>query len=580
MKTLHKLRKPQKSLDKKFFVFDTETAGLRGRPDAFVFGVVRGYMYTRVIYSVEEFIEEFEKPMYNKKYVFAHNAEYDLSVLYGNIYKMDNKAIFNGKFISATNGNCLFADSLNIFPASVEKIGDLMGFPKLKIHRKFKEGAKNIKVTKKDIEYCIRDCDVVIKGLTEIFDKVGAVKITLAGLSLDFFRRSYLDFHIDFNEKLSNNFFNSYFGGRTEAFKLGDMKAVAYDINSMYPFAMLNCIFPNPKYLKELKKMPDKDLFIRHFLGRYEGVAELKVNHKENYFGFLPIRKDGKLIFPVGIFSGWWNFNEIRLALKYGMIEILEIKNITYSRKMESPFKKFVDALYTDRKNSGNELERLILKLLLNSLYGKFGQRKKSEHVYIEDIRKDYPIIDYYKAQGTLLKIKPFNSERFDMFLEVLNLSQEKIYNSIPVFSSYITSYARGMLLENLEYYKNFDPVYCDTDSIFLEYNPEIPHSDELGGWKLEEKIITNIRGLKNYSYIADGKIIDKIKGIPKKAKKVGENKYVYENLIKTREALARNIEPGILTKREKILSHRYDKRIILKNLDTLPLKLNENENT
>ena len=39
------------------------------------------------------------------------------------LYDMDPEAIFNGKFIRASNGN---ADSLNILGASVKKIGEMM----------------------------------------------------------------------------------------------------------------------------------------------------------------------------------------------------------------------------------------------------------------------------------------------------------------------------------------------------------------------------------------------------------------------------------------------------------------------
>jgi hypothetical protein len=575
MKTLHKISTNKKNLDEKFFVFDTETRGLRAKRDAFIFGVVYGLDYTCVIHSVDEFIQEFEKPMYKGKTVFAHNAEYDLNVLFDNIYLFDNRAIFNGKFISATNGNCLFADSLNIYPASVDKIGELMGFPKLKLARKFKEGDKKIKVTKKDIEYCVRDCEIVFNALSSIFNKVGNIKITLAGLSMDFFRRRYLKYHIDFNPKLTDKFFDSYFGGRTEAFKIGDTKAVVYDINSMYPYAMLNADFPNPKLLKHIsRKFIDVGLFKRHFLRTYEGCAKITVIHKEHYFGFLPIKQKGKLIFPVGEFTGTWNFNEIRYALEQGIIEIKKVWTVTYSRRMESPFIKYVTALYGERKISDNELDRLQLKLLLNSLYGKFGQKKKTEFIYIEDVKRDYLIIDEFKNSGELIKIRTFNLERDDCFLEVVNKKQEKYYNSIALFASYITSFARVMLLKDLVNNKNFVPVYCDTDSIFYEVDPKIKEGKELGEWKKENKLVYNIRGLKNYSYFADGKKIDKIKGIPKKARKISDKKYTYENLVKTREAITRNIEAGVLVTRTKELKNTYDKRIILKNNDTLPLKL------
>jgi hypothetical protein len=48
----------------------------------------------------------------------------------------------------------------------------------------------------------------------------------------------------------------------------------------------------------------------------------------------------------------------------------------------------------------------------------------------------------------------------------------------------------------------NYKPIYCDTDSIFFEIEPQILDSNELGEWKRENKLVTKIRGLKNYDYI------------------------------------------------------------------------------
>ncbi len=485
MKTLHTLKEKSKNLSNEFYVFDVETRGLRARPDAFIFGVIYNSFYKRVIYSVDEFKKELLKPRYNKKIVFAHNAEYDCTCLYGNIYDIDNKAIFNGKFIAANNGNCILADSMNIYPTSVANIGKILKINKQEIENEYITGEGEIKVTKKMIDYCTRDCEIVYKALLEIFYTVGNVKITLAGLSLDYFRRKFLDFHIDFND-LSDSFFESYFGGRTEAFKIGDVKACAYDLNSMYPDAMLNCVFPNPKHLKKVENV-DIKRFLEYYLVYFEGMTEIEVIHKEHYFGFLPIKEKGKLMFPIGNIKGCYNFNELRFALENNIIEIKKINYVIYANRMLSPFKKFVTNLYSERKNSKNDLSKLILKLLLNSLYGKFAQKIQNEYVYIKDYREQAEIIADLKNSGKLIKIVPFSESRKDCFLLVKNDKAEKTYNSIPVFSSYITSHARIKLLKNLIKYKDYKPVYCDTDSIFFESDPKIKNSEKLGEWKKED---------------------------------------------------------------------------------------------
>jgi hypothetical protein len=569
MKTLSKLKPKEKFFHNDFVVFDVETTPFKeGEKCRFIFGVIYGYGFTKVIYTVKEFKDEFEKPEYYKKKVFAHNAEFDLTVLYDNIYNIDNAAIFNGKFICASNGVCLFADSLNIFTTSVKEIGKLIGKPKQELSKEFWELSE---VTQKDIDYCIRDCEIVYDALLEIFEFVGNVKITLASLSLDLFRRKYLKFHIDFNEELGKFFFNSYYGGRTEAFYIGKTNACVYDINSMYPKAMLDCVFPNPKYLKKKSNVP-RGTFLQ-MLENYEGTAFIHVSHVRSTFGYLPYKFNGKLLFPVGDFKAWYNFNEIRFALENGVIEINEVIEVIYSTKLESPFKEFVTEIYSDRQKTENEFKKYQLKIILNSLYGKFAQKIDSEFVYINDMTKEYELIEKYKNSGKLKNISLFNELRNDCFLELSSNASTYLYNTIPLFSSYITSYSRILLLQNLLKYEKYKPVYCDTDSIFFENDPKIKDSKLIGEFKKENKIILEINGLKNYSYICEGEIKNKIKGIPKTAIKEDE-KYIYYNLLKTKESLRRNINSGTYVKRTKELKQKYDKRIVHDNGETEPICL------
>jgi DNA polymerase III epsilon subunit-like protein len=113
-----RVTKPKINIDDikdKFFVFDTETTSLEPQPKNFVFGVIYGWNFYKVIKSVEDFKREFELTKYNKKYIFAHNAEFDLLTIFGNIImNIDAGAVFNGKFIMAKYNGITFADSMNI----------------------------------------------------------------------------------------------------------------------------------------------------------------------------------------------------------------------------------------------------------------------------------------------------------------------------------------------------------------------------------------------------------------------------------------------------------------------------------
>lgn len=212
----------------------------------------------------------------------------------------------------------------------------------------------------------------------------------------------------------------------------------------------------------------------------------------------------------------------------------------------------------------------MIYKLMLNSLYGKFAQRDRPNEKYYENIPTD--ILDYYEKNNIKYMIKMFSLEREDCYIitesDFIQLSEF----SIPVFSSYITSYSRVLLLKYLKRFEKNKITYMDTDSICCEI-PIKENSLELGKLKLENEIITDIMGNKNYTEIRDGIKHTKIKGIPKNAEKIGEL-FVYNKLIKSREAIRRNLISGDILKVSKRLKNKYDKRILTDSGFTKPICL------
>lgn len=580
-----------------FYVFDTETAiknskGLNWNLEGeFIFGVIYGFNYTKVIHNKQEMIDTFKEPRFRKKKVFAHNAEFDLNVLFGNVFYLDPKTIFNGtRFIGATNGNCYFADSANIFVGrSVDEIGKMIGTQKPSL------GDSEMiskSVGKDEINRCITDCQIVWDALIKTFEFAGDIKITQASLSLTYFRRYHLPYNIDFNENVSF-FWDSYYGGRTEAFKIGKTNARVIDVNSMYPFAMKETQFPNPKYLKKINS-PSKEKFLQ-YIKDFEGMAKCKVFHPEKFIGLLPYKDDkGKLTFPNGTFTGLWNFNELRFAIENG-VEILNIDYCVIGQPMKSIFVSFVDTLNIEKiksENAGNEFDRDKTKRFSNSLYGKFGQRIKDEQIYLPDYEKAFDLIQEYQRKGLFLKLSLFNSERKDAFLVLKSVRGKSISNAIPSFASYVTSYARVLLLKKLLEFQNKGLVYCDTDSVFFENEIGIENEYHLGGWKLENKIVTEVLGLKNYKYIKSGKEFWRVKGIPTisdkkvikiegetrkelaKIKQTGEKEFTYINLSKTKESLRHGKEARKLTERIKELKHKYDKRIVFNDGNTKPITI------
>lgn len=584
MKRLHRLT-PKVNQPKDFYVLDTETGEqegkwiqwkLKARPEAFQFGVIHGYNYTKIFRNRKTMIQHLQlDPRFKDKYVFAHNMEYDGTVLYDNIYKFDPNAIFNGRLICFTNGHCRFADSMNIFKTSVATLGELIGTAKTKLGNA-KMRSKSI--GKSEINRCVIDCQIVWDALFSIFQQAGDVKITQASLSLIYYRRFHQPMHIDFDEKNVASFWDSYYGGRTEVFKLGPTHASVIDLNSAYPFAMKYCKFPNPKYLK-VEKSITTDYLINNLFPHYEGCVYATVKHKKTWIGYLPVKMDNKLCFPTGTFKGCWNFNELKFALDQKAVTIISIKKVVYADRMPSPFESYVDKLYAERMASKNEFEIFRIKIFMNSLYGKFAQRIAEESIYIEDIKKSLPMIRQHQKNGTFKSLQLFNPKRNDAFMVISSKKGQHVSHSIPSFASYITSYVRVIVLKQLLKMKSCRPVYCDTDSIFYEIDRGFKNSYELGGWKKESKIVYQIDGLKNYHYKdlkkAD-EMIHRIKGVPKKATLVDTNTFEYYDLMKTKEALRRGLVAGVLTKRKKVITSKYDKRQVFDGGATKPVLVAE----
>lgn len=577
MKTLRPAKIPKKagSIEKNYYVFDVETTKLEPLEKNFVFGVVYGYKYKKIIYSVTDFRAEFSKERYNGKYIFAHNAEFDLLTIYGNIYtSLDRSAIFNGKFISAKYEKKTFVDSLNIYPSSVKKIGETIGMEKIDNKKISSEGLRINNITEKDIEYCITDCEIIYVALLKIFSHIGVIKVTLASLVMFNFRNKYLSENLHYSS-LNDEFYESYYGGRTEAFKIGQVNATVYDINSMYPDTMQKIKFPDVKNLRKETKVDVR--YLLYLLKRYEGLAKVKVRHHETYFGYLPkrhkVNKSEKLIFPVGTFITTVNFNELRFALERNVISIISVEYVVYGNGIDSPFKKFIQDNYSARAETKNALDKLIYKLKMNSLYGRFAMRMKYTSTYYDLI--PYEIIEELQETEKFYELKLFSAKREDCFIVTESDNFVNSFFAIPSFSSYITSACRVKILKSLLDNENEEVVYCDTDSIFLKGSFNGSLSEQLGDWKLEAKNITEIRGLKNYTYLdSEGQTKDVIKGISKNSKKIGVGKFKQIKYYKTKQALRQNKEAGEQFEQIKELKHKYDKRTVDINGNTKPLKL------
>lgn len=318
-------------------------------------------------------------------------------------------------------------------------------------------------------------------------------------------------------------FRESYYGGITEVYKPSLKEGWAYDVNSLYPYAMT-------------KPMPlGKPIFTdEKNLDKIFGNCYAMIQAPEGLnMPILPTRDQfGNLICPIGNWSGWYFSEELKEAKKHGYkIEIL------YSYHFEDKgfiFKDFVEILYK-KKSENSGVKRLIYKLLLNSLYGRFGLKLDStfteiipssevdKYYSLYEVLDSYPIdLDYefikYRINVNSLDVQneKYIKEATTLALSLDNQFKDSIH-SIAIASA-ITSYSRIHMIQ----YKTIpgNPMYStDTDSGFFEKPlPDHMVGPNLGQMKLEYKFKDAFfLAPKLYGFIKEnGDPVVKAKGVGK----------------------------------------------------------------
>ena len=86
-------------------------------------------------------------------------------------------------------------------------------------------------------------------------------------------------------------------------------------------------------------------------------------------------------MFPKGEWTGWYFSEEVKYAISLGYK--IKLRGIGYQFDKGKPLKEYVDVFYDLKKNADNPVDKLISKLFLNSLYGKFGMNRVNSSIKV-----------------------------------------------------------------------------------------------------------------------------------------------------------------------------------------------------
>ena len=210
----------------------------------------------------------------------------------------------------------------------------------------------------------------------------------------------------------------------------------------------------------------------------------------------LPHRNDnGKIIYPTGVLTGVWTHELLSYAISEGYVIMNITKQYVYTEKYPL-FREYVTTLYKLRQEykANKNPEQETVKLLMNSLYGKFGQKPTDIYDIIDsDITTDA----MNKKLNNGFDIQITGDEKFYICTKKSNKYPK---NSFPILSAYVTSYGQITLHKLLKVYK---PLYCDTDSIMtMEKLPDdIISNVDLGKLKLEKLGVAELYAPKCYAF-------------------------------------------------------------------------------
>lgn len=428
-----------------------------------------------------------------------------------------------------------WVDSYRIFPISLENLCETFGIKgktqKYDIRFNSFELFNKPTLFKSFKYYAMQDSKCLINALViaqiENYNKF-KIDITsclsASSLAMKIYRNMFQKIDIPILKKSEDRFIrDSYYGGATDVYKAVVNNLFYIDVNSLYPKAMLNYM---PLVLLEV--INNKLTLSKLDLGNFFGFLKVEVYCPPSVKRpVLPVKFEGRTIFPTGTWIGTYFSEEIKAVLKLDLgykIRIIE----AHSYSKDYLFKEFVEYFFEIKRTSVGA-SKFLAKLCLNSLYGMFGRKQNLSELLI--VNNDTLIsLSVTKVINKLVTIIPdklylvgieanINSNILNKLNSVLdtNITSPEIQvNSNVAIASAVTSYARIFMMQ----YKLLDCVaYTDTDSFFVTDLKPFLHliSDKLGEFKeeLNGLIISKaiFLGLKQYGYQylnKDGNLITK----------------------------------------------------------------------
>lgn len=340
------------------------------------------------------------------------------------------------------------------------------------------------------VDYNKRDCRILWQAIRILEDTLikhgGRLEKTIASCALGLFRRAFLKREI--TPMPDNNLAgrDAYKASRVEVFEKVCEEGDYFDVNSSFPYSMT---FSAPGNYQTTSK---------HLIDNRLALAHCKVTIDDCYLPPIPYRnpEDKRVYFPVGTWEGWFSNIDLELIQesKTGIIE--SIKEVRYFEPFDD-LAAYAQTIYELRRTCESEAEKVVLKFLLNSLYGKFGEGEIKSRIMINPSESFFDI-DEFDSENLEYPCRSYIMPGVYELIEKKDIP----HAHVPI-ANHITALSRKLLYDFMV--KASKVYYCDTDGFACPETDTFETSDRLGGLKKEKHIHKgHFAAPKLYAYQTD----------------------------------------------------------------------------
>lgn len=360
----------------------------------------------------------------------------------------------------ASGAKVLCVDTLNWLCLPLASIGTMLGIDKLPM--------PEFAAPDSDwLTYCKRDVDVTLAAVLRwlsfcTFHKLGNFGKTIAQQAMNAFRHGRMRHKICLHDETSVRALErgGYFGGQSEVFRYGAYRepVAQLDVNSLYPAMMRENLYPCRLARWEIRQQ------LLALAPQIEPAASIAVVELSTSGHCYPLRTPRGVIYARGEFQTTLAGPELAHAIARGHVK----RWGSWAEYDLAPlFASYVDEFWQLRQRyaaEGDEFSAALCKLLLNSLYGKFGQRRAKWEDRPE-ISTPFGAWQLWYDRDSAGVVRKYRAVGWHVQEES---DRGEVQGAFPAIAAFVTSYGRMAMARLRELAGHREVFYQGVDSLVV----------------------------------------------------------------------------------------------------------------